>query len=82
MNPFYKEYSDYLAERFEGKVQKITIDTGALCPNRDGTLGRGGCVYCSNDAFSPGTARCSSVGHHLEQGKLFVAHKYAAMLSL
>ncbi len=79
MNPFYKEYSDYLAERFEGKVQKITIDTGALCPNRDGTLGRGGCVYCSNDAFSPGTARCSSVGDQLEQGKLFFAHKYPAM---
>ena len=45
MNPFYREYSDYLAGRFAGKVQKLTVDTGASCPNRDGTFGRGGCVY-------------------------------------
>ncbi|MDE6109073.1 MAG: TIGR01212 family radical SAM protein, partial [Muribaculaceae bacterium] len=79
MNPFYREYSDYLAGRFDGKVQKITIDTGAMCPNRDGTLGRGGCVYCSNDAFSPGLRRGASIAAQIEDGKAFFAHKYPMM---
>lgn len=79
MNPYYREYSDYLAGRFEGKVQKITIDTGAICPNRDGTLGHGGCIYCSNDAFSPGTSRRESVAIQIEEGKRFFARKYPAM---
>lgn len=79
MNPFYKEYSEYLAGRFEGKVQKLTIDTGAICPNRDGTLGRGGCVYCSNAAFSPMAGMGGSVSEQLARGKEFFARKYPDM---
>ena len=79
MNQFYREYGDYLAERFEGKVQKLTIDTGASCPNRDGTLGRGGCVYCSNAAFSPMAGSQASVTEQLERGKAFFARKYPSM---
>ncbi len=60
-------------------MQKITIDTGAVCPNRDGTLGHGGCIYCSNDAFSPGRHRGESVTAQIEQGKAFFARKYPAM---
>lgn len=79
MNPFYKEYSDYLSGRFEGKVQKLTLDTGASCPNRDGTLGRGGCIYCSNAAFSPGPGARLSVSAQLAEGKKFFARKYPSM---
>lgn len=56
MGRFYKDYADFLAERFEGKMQKLTVNAGFSCPNRDGTIGRGGCVYCNNSSFSPNLA--------------------------
>ncbi len=57
-NPFgpkhrYNAYSDYFRKTFGERVQKITVDAGFTCPNRDGTLARGGCTYCNNDAFNP-----------------------------
>ncbi len=68
MNPFYKDYSDYLARFFDGKVQKLTVDAGFTCPNRDGSLGRGGCVYCNNNSFSPDTgARRRDIALQLEE---------------
>ncbi len=49
----YNAYSDYFKKIFGERVQKITVDAGFTCPNRDGTLARGGCTYCNNDAFNP-----------------------------
>ncbi len=49
----YNAYSDYFKRTFGERVQKITIDAGFTCPNRDGTLARGGCTYCNNNAFNP-----------------------------
>lgn len=49
----YNSYSAYFKRTFGGRVQKVTIDAGFTCPNRDGTKGRGGCTYCNNDAFNP-----------------------------
>ncbi len=46
-------YSDYFKEVFGERVQKLTIDAGFTCPNRDGTVGRGGCTFCDNKAFNP-----------------------------
>ena len=46
-------YSDYFRKRFGERVQKITIDAGFTCPNRDGTCGWGGCTFCDNRAFNP-----------------------------
>lgn len=81
MNPWYKDYAEFLSERFPGtKVQKISVDAGLSCPNRDGTISRGGCIYCNNASFSP--AYCSahtSVTHQLEEGKRFFSRKYPAM---
>lgn len=54
MNPYYKDYSEYLAGRFPGvKVQKLSVNAGFSCPNRDGTISRGGCIYCDNSSFTP-----------------------------
>lgn len=77
----YKDYASYLAERFPGKkIQKITIDAGFTCPNRDGTIGRGGCIYCNNEAFSPDFAkREADVVSQIERGKIFFARKYPQM---
>lgn len=46
-------YSDYFRKYFGQRVQKITIDAGFTCPNRDGTCGKGGCTFCNNTAFIP-----------------------------
>lgn len=79
-NPYYKDYADFLAEHFEGKVQKITINAGFTCPNRDGSLGRGGCIYCNNSSFSPGGSKENkTVTQQLEEGKKFFERKYPSM---
>ncbi len=44
---------DYFKERFGGRIQKVSVNAGFTCPNRDGKTGRGGCTYCNNNAFSP-----------------------------
>ena len=46
-------YSDYFKKRFGERVQKITLDAGFTCPNRDGTCGYGGCTFCDSRAFNP-----------------------------
>lgn len=81
MNPYYKDYGEYLADIFPGeKVQKISINAGFSCPNRDGTIGRGGCIYCDNRTFTP--AYCfdsGSITEQIEKGKRFFARKYPSM---
>jgi radical SAM protein (TIGR01212 family) len=49
----YNSYSEYFKRQFGTRVQKVTIDAGFTCPNRDGSKGVGGCSYCNNDAFNP-----------------------------
>lgn len=76
----YRDFSDFLAEHFPGKMQKISINAGFSCPNRDGTVGTGGCTYCNNRTFNPDY--CSprlSVSEQLEEGKRFFARKYPTM---
>jgi radical SAM protein (TIGR01212 family) len=49
----FNSYSDYFRKEFGSRVQKISIDAGFTCPNRDGTCGTGGCTFCDNEAFTP-----------------------------
>ena len=73
----YFEYSDFMLRRLGGKVQKIAIDAGFSCPNRDGAKAVGGCVYCNNATFNP--PYCSprkGVTQQLADGKRFFARKY------
>ncbi len=81
MNKPFRDYANYLSCCFgPGKVQKITVNLGLGCPNRDGTIGRGGCIYCNNSSFSPSFASGSlSVEQQISQGKNFFAHKYPQM---
>ena len=79
MNPYYRDYADFLAEKFDGKVQKLPVDGGFSCPNRDGTLGYGGCVYCNNRSFSPMQSADRTIRQQLEEGKRFFSRKYPSM---
>lgn len=76
----YNEYSQFLKRFFPYKVQKISLNAGFTCPNRDGTKGRGGCTYCNNQTFNP--EYCStekSITQQLQEGKQFFARKYPEM---
>lgn len=76
----YYDLSTYLAGHFPCKVQKISINAGFTCPNRDGTVGYGGCTYCNNQTFNPDYCRTEkSVTRQLEEGKRFFARKYPDM---
>lgn len=76
-----RSYSEYLNEIFPGvKVQKISVNAGFSCPNRDGTIGTGGCSYCRNDSFSPSYClKTASVSQQIEDGKRFFSRKYPQM---
>lgn len=80
-NRVYPEFSDYLRERFpDFKVQKISLDAGFTCPNRDGVKGRGGCTYCNNRTFNPDYCRQrNSITEQIEEGIRFFARKYPDM---
>lgn len=76
----YKDFTSYLKESFPYKVQKISINAGFTCPNRDGTKGRGGCTYCNNKSFSPDySPRIKTVSEQLKEGIEFFSHKYTQM---
>ena len=49
----FNAYANYFRNQFGERVQKLSIDAGFTCPNRDGKAGLGGCTYCNNDAFNP-----------------------------
>ncbi len=49
----FNSYTEYIRRTFGGRIQKVVVDAGFTCPNRDGTKGVGGCTYCNNDAFNP-----------------------------
>ena len=78
--PLYNEFPQFLGRYFPYKVQKISLNAGFTCPNRDGTKGQGGCTYCNNQTFNPEYCRTEkTVSVQLEEGKQFFAHKYPSM---
>ncbi len=78
--PRYYDLSAFLMKHFPLKVQKISINAGFTCPNRDGTVGYGGCTYCNNQTFNPAYCKTEkTVTQQLEEGKMFFARKYPDM---
>lgn len=75
----YPDFASFLRRYFPGKMQKLTVDAGFTCPNRDGTLSTGGCIYCNNLSFSPGAGTRASVTEQLEQSRRFFSRKYTDM---
>ncbi|MEN8156761.1 MAG: TIGR01212 family radical SAM protein [Bacteroidota bacterium] len=70
-------YSDYFRRQFGARVQKISVDAGFTCPNRDGTNGTGGCTYCNNSAFTPSyNDQGKSIEEQILQGMEFHRTRY------
>lgn len=79
-NKPYRDFAEFLSAKFPYKVQKISVNAGFTCPNRDGNKGRGGCTYCNNQSFSPGYGKpTKSIIEQLEDGIDFFSHKYPEM---
>ena len=76
----YNEYGLWLKEQLGVKVQKISLNAGFTCPNRDGRVGTGGCTYCNNQTFNPDyCVTTKSITRQLEEGKHFFSRKYPDM---
>ena len=76
----YNEYGLWLKEQLGVKVQKISLNAGFTCPNRDGRVGVGGCTYCNNQTFNPDyCVTTKSITRQLEEGKHFFSRKYPDM---
>ena len=79
----YLNYNQVLKTEFAERVQKISVNAGFTCPNRDGSKGTGGCTYCNNQTFSPEYCKpTKSVSEQVEEGIAFFHHKYHAQLYL
>lgn len=79
----YLNYNQVLKTEFSERVQKISINAGFTCPNRDGSKGTGGCTYCNNQTFIPEYCKpTKTVSQQVEEGIAFFHHKYAAQLYL
>ena len=73
----YNSYSEYFKRTFSTRVQKVTLDAGFTCPNRDGTKSTGGCTYCNNDAFNPSYCQpTKSITQQLTEGVEFHKVRY------
>lgn len=79
-NKRYNDFSTYFRSKFSERVQKVSVDAGFTCPNRDGTKARGGCTYCNNKTFKPTyTNLLNSVSKQVEDGVAFFSKKYESM---
>lgn len=73
----YLNYNTVLKSEFSERIQKISINAGFTCPNRDGKQGTGGCTYCNNQTFSPEYCQpTKSISQQIEEGIDFFRHKY------
>ena len=80
LHPVYNDYGAWMRRKFPFRVQKISIDAGFSCPNRDGRISHGGCTFCDNRTFNPSYCQPSkSITEQITEGKEFFRHKYPDM---
>ena len=73
----WHSYAAYCRRHFGGRVRKIAVDAGLSCPNRDGTLGVGGCSFCNNDGFTPSYLReQADIRQQIDTGIAFARRRY------
>jgi len=75
----YRAFGQYLKDLFHVPVSKVNVDAGFTCPNRDGTVAVGGCIYCNNDSFRPSACTsAASVREQVEKGIPYLRRRYGA----
>jgi uncharacterized protein len=79
MDRRYNSFGAYMKKRFGTAVYKVNVDAGFTCPNRDGTVGTSGCIYCNNDSFRPNSCRPTmSVDEQIKNGIAYIRKRYKA----
>jgi len=76
--PLFRDLNTALREQFGCRVQKISLDAGLTCPNRDGRVGFGGCIYCNRLGSGTGAFQNQSITSQLESGKAYLQQRYKA----
>ncbi len=75
----YNSFGAYLKRVFGCSVYKVNVDAGFTCPNRDGTIGTGGCIYCNNDSFRPAICKPDmGISEQVRRGISYVSSRYGA----
>ncbi len=75
----YNSFGPYLKEIYGERVYKVNVDAGFTCPNRDGTVGYGGCIYCNNDSFRPSSCRSvTPLKEQIRNGITYLKRRYRA----
>lgn len=73
----YNDFSSFIRRKFNARVQKVSIDAGFTCPNKDGTKGVGGCTYCNNNTFNPDYCKpVKPIKQQIDEGIDFFSKKY------
>ena len=73
----YNDFSSFIRRKFNTRVQKVSIDAGFTCPNKDGTKGVGGCTYCNNNTFNPDYCKpIKPIKQQIDEGIVFFSKKY------
>jgi uncharacterized protein len=79
MKKKYNQYSEHLKNKFGVKVYKITLDAGFSCPNRDGTISSGGCIFCDEGgSFSQAHSNLLSIEEQIEAGIQTLSQRFKA----
>jgi radical SAM protein (TIGR01212 family) len=75
----YNSFGSYIKKQFGTTVYKVNVDAGFTCPNRDGTVGTSGCIYCNNDSFRPNSCRPTlSLKEQINNGIAYIRKRYGA----
>ncbi len=78
-NRRYNDFTSFIRNRFGGRVQKVSINAGFTCPNKDGSKGVGGCTYCNNNTFNPDYCKpIKPIKVQINEGISFFSRKYKA----
>ena len=78
-NKRYNSYNHYMNQRYGERIQKVTVDAGFTCPNRDGTVANGGCTYCNNESFNPGyNSATKTITQQISEGVEYLNRRYGS----
>jgi radical SAM protein (TIGR01212 family) len=79
MSQRYNSFGSYIRDKFGTRAYKVNVDAGFTCPNRDGTIGTTGCIYCNNDSFRPNSCKPTlSISEQIRNGIVYTRKRYKA----
>ena len=78
LSNYVNTFGQVMLKRYGERVHKIAIDAGLTCPNRDGSIGRGGCTFCNNVSFSPNGRKPESISVQIESGRQVIKKRTGA----